>query len=128
MAYNIIVTGTKSFADYELLKKKCDQYLNALTDGSESDSESIKIITGDDGNAEKMAQRYANENGLESEIYLLEYETYGSLAAKERNTNMVNNADGAICFWNGSSRGVKMTIDLCRKKGIACEIIRYNKK
>lgn len=123
MAYNIIVTGTKSFGKYELLKKKCDQYLNALTD--DSDSESIVIITGDDGGAEQLAQKYANESGLESVVYPLEYEKYGSLAAQVRNTNMVADADGAICFWDGSSKGVKMTIDLCKKKGIACQVVRF---
>ena len=40
---------------------------------------------------------------------------------------MVTKADGTICFWNGSSKSVKMTIDLCKKKGIACGVIKYNK-
>jgi hypothetical protein len=41
---------------------------------------------------------------------------------------MVAKADGAICFWNGSSGGVRLTIDLCKRKGIACKVIKYNDK
>lgn len=127
MAYNIIVTGTKSFNDYKLLKEKCDEYLGSLVDGGDSDGGQVRIITGDDGSAERLAQRYAGESGLELVVHPLEYERYGSLAATIRNTDMVADADGAVCFWNGSSAGVGLTIDLCGRKGISCEVIKYDK-
>lgn len=126
MAYNVIITGTRAFDDYELLKEECDKYFSTLTDGS--DSESIKIITGDDGKAEKLAQQYAAENEYPVAVYPLDVDKYGSSAAMIRNTNMVAKANNAICFWNGSSGGVKLTIDICKRKGIACKVIKYNNK
>ena len=126
MVYNVIITGTRAFDDYKLLKEECDKYFSTLTDGS--DSESIKIITGNDGKAEKLAQQYATENEYPVAVYSLNVDKYGSSAAIIRNTNMVAKADSAICFWNGSSGGVKLTIDLCKRKGIDYKVIKYNNK
>ena len=126
MNYNIIITGSKSFNDYDRLKIVCDHYLNALAGDSDSEND-ITVITGSDGNGELLAQQYANERGYEVSVYSLDVEQYGNFAAHVRNSEMVGVADGAICFWDGSSKGVKTTINLCKNKGIACQIIRFKK-
>ena len=41
---------------------------------------------------------------------------------------MATEVDGAICFWNSTSGEVKITINLCKQKGSAYEIIRYKDK
>jgi hypothetical protein len=128
MTYNIIITGTKSFDDYELFVEKCDYYLNLLTADSDSDIDGIRILTGDDGKAEKMAQVYADEKEYSVSIFPLNTNKYGKRAGVVRNTTMIKFADGAICFWNGKSTGVKTTISLCKNDNVPCEVIEYTKK
>ena len=130
MTYNVIITGTRSFDNYELLVKKCDYYLSTFSGDGDSDSDSdsdydVNIITGDDGTAEMMAQRYAEENNYPVTVYHLDTEKYTGKAGKIRNADMVNDSDYAICFWNGKSGGVKSTINFCKQKGIPCKIIVY---
>ena len=127
MAYNVIITGTRAFNDYELLKEKCDIFLSTLLGGSDSDDE-ITIITGDDGNAEELAQQYAAENEYPVVVYPLDVDKYGPIAGTIRDAAMVDVANCAICFWNGNSKGVKTTITLCKQKDITCEVIKYNNK
>lgn len=118
MAYNIILTGTKTFNDYEFFKTKCDKYIASFL--QDSDSDEITILTGDDGFAEKMAQSYASENGFNLTVY--QFNEFKDVF--ERNSRLVADADAAICFWNGRSAGVKTTIALCNKYDIDCKIIK----
>ena len=42
----------------------------------------------------------------------LDYEKYKESAENIRNKTIVDNSDLIICFWNGSSKGTKYSIDL----------------
>lgn len=118
MAYNIILTGTKSFDNYRLFERKCNKHIAAFL--QDSDSDEITILTGNDGFAEKMAQRYASENGFNLTVYQFNEDN----DVFERNSRLVADADAAICFWNGRSTGVKTTIALCNKYDVDCKIIK----
>ena len=121
MDFNLIITGTKKFTDYDLLVEKCDQYISLITDVD------IHILTGDDGDCEAMVQRYAEEKGYPVTIFELNKDKYGTRAASIRNNSMVSNAHSAICFWDGKSAGARITITACKSKGIPCKIVRFDK-
>lgn len=56
--YKVIVAGCRDFADYELLKKKCDFYLQ------NKKPENIVIVSGHASGADDLCERYAQERGL----------------------------------------------------------------
>lgn len=119
MMFSVIIAGGRDFNDYELLKRKCDYYLSNL------DTDNIIIISGGARGADSLGERYAKEKGYELDSHPADWNKYGKSAGYRRNKEMVDIASAAICFWNGSSKGTKHTIDLCKEKGIPCKIVRY---
>ena len=70
-----------------------------------------KIITGGARGIDKCAEKFARENKIPLEIIRPNYETYGVRAPAIRNRKIVDLCDSLIAFWDGVSRGTKMTID-----------------
>ena len=70
------------------------------------------IISGGAAGVDKAAEEAAKEFGLETKIYLAEWETYGRRAGFLRNTQIVEDSEKIVAFWDESSRG---TLDTLRK-------------
>ena len=119
MDFNLIITGPRAFDDYDLFVRKCDYYISFINDVN------IHILTGSDGHCEEMAQRYANERGYALTVYELDSNA-GNRAPSLRNNAMVNDAHGAICFWDGKSGGVRLTLNTCKRKDIPYKIVRFD--
>lgn len=65
--YRVIMAGGRYFSDYELLKEKCDEFLQDNT------SEEIVIISGHASGADSLCERYALEKGLQ--VFVVQYES-----------------------------------------------------
>ena len=121
---NIIVAGSRSFDDYELLKEKCDYYLSdALAKGYD-----IEIVSGTAKGADKLGEQYAKERGYHIAYFHPDWKAYGKRAGYLRNQQMANFSDALICFWDGSSKGTKHMIDIARGKHIPVRTVIYDKK
>ena len=57
--YKVIIAGCRDFADYELLKEKCDFYLQ------NKKPENIVIVSSHASGADALGERYAQERGYE---------------------------------------------------------------
>lgn len=68
--------------------------------------------------ATKAVERCA-DSVIELGANLLTGEAY-----RARNAALIKDADLLLAFWDGKSRGTKMTIDLANKKGIAISIVQ----
>jgi hypothetical protein len=104
----VAVVGSRSFNDYEQVKRVLDQYSISL------------IISGGAKGADKLAERYAKENNIPTSIYLPNYDEFGKRAPLIRNDKIVDEAELVIAFWDGESRGTKYTIMKAYQKGILC--------
>ena len=113
----VIIAGGRDFNDYELLKSKCDYYLQ--------NQDEITIISGHARGADSLGEQYANEKGYNVEIYPADWDKYGKSAGYKRNAEMADVASAAICFWDGKSKGTKHMINLAKNKGIPVKIVRY---
>lgn len=128
MAFKVIIAGSKTWTDYELLRDKCDSILSSV-------KEEIWIVSGTAEGADRLGERYAQERGY----YLLECpadwsnikgkpksqigtryngDMYWKLAGLERNERMAKEADALIAFNLGSSG----TEDMIKKA------LKYNLK
>lgn len=97
---NVAVIGSRSFNDYDLVK-------NTL--------KLIKIdllISGHAKGADTLGERYADENNIPKKIFLPDWEKHGKAAGMIRNTDIIENAEFIIAFWDGSSKG---TLDSMNK-------------
>lgn len=106
-------------ADYELLKEKCDFYLQ------NKKPENIVIVSGHASGADALGERYAQERGYELETYPADWKVHGRAAGSIRNAQMASVAHALIAFWDGKSRGTKNMIDTAKKHNLHVAVVRY---
>lgn len=119
--FKVIIAGTRDFADYELLKKKCDVILQRRRDDS-----NIIVVSGTARGADRLGERYARERGYQIERYPADWDRDGNSAGPIRNAKMADNAHALIAFWDSRSRGTLNMIENARSKGLAVRVINYN--
>lgn len=68
------------------------------------------IIEGDAKGVDKIAGKYAIENGLNLDNFKPDWKRYGKGAGKIRSKQMVDLCDKGIAIWDGISIGTEYTI------------------
>lgn len=116
----VIIAGSRTFNDYELLKTFADRLLRNLTN--------VEIVSGGARGADSLGERYAKEKGYKLKIFPAEWDKYGKSAGFMRNIVMGDYADGLIAFWDGKSSGTKHMIDYARQKGLKVGVKIFNAK
>ena len=120
--FRVIIAGTRSFNDYELLRDSCNNLLS-----EKQQTHTVVVISGTARGADQMGERYARERGFQLRRFPADWEQYGKSAGHIRNAKMADNADALIAFWDGESKGTKNMIDNARRKGLAVRVIQYQK-
>jgi len=116
--FNIIVAGTRTFNDYDLLEKTLDYLLK--------NKDSFTVICGEANGADKLGKRYAVSHSQSVRSFPAEWDKYGKSAGYKRNDQMAEVADAVVCFYDGTSKGTKHMIDIAKSKGIPLRIVFYN--
>ena len=119
--FRIIVSGTRTFDDYEFLCYHCDYFLSEMRK-----KRRIVIVSGRANGADQMGERYARERGYSLRTYPANWERYGNRAGPIRNELMAQNADALIAYWDGRSPGTKNMIDMARDYGLLVRIKIYS--
>jgi len=119
-AFHVIIAGSRSFSNVELMKEKCDSILS-----NKLDSHDICIISGTAGGADQCGERYAAERGFKILRFPANWSAYGRQSGMIRNAEMLQAADAAIVFWDGISRGSKHMIDITRLKNKPLRVILF---
>lgn len=120
--FRVIIAGTRSFNDYDLLRDSCNNLLS-----EKQRTHTVVVISGTARGADQMGERYARERGFQLRRFPADWEQYGKSAGHIRNAKMADNADALIAFWDGESKGTKNMIDNARRKGLALRVIQYKK-
>jgi len=119
--FRVIIAGSRSFSDIELMRSKCDAILKA-----KADTHDIAIVSGTAGGADKMGEQYANERGYQIHRYPADWVNHGKGGGMIRNAQMLQSADAVIVFWDGISRGSAHMINITEAKGIPLRVIKYH--
>ena len=120
--YKVIIAGTRTFNDYEILKKYLDHQLR-----NKATTHRICIISGCAKGPDQLGIRYAIEKGYQVLKYPADWNKYGLAAGPIRNTQMINNADAVIVFYDGKSKGTQDTINKAILKKLPM-IVNYYKQ
>lgn len=120
--FKVIIAGTRDFADYELLKEKCDAILS-----SKKMDYNIVIVSGTARGADRLGERYAREKGYQIDRYPADWDRDGNSAGPIRNALMADNAHALIAFWDGRSRGTMNMIDTAKAKGLMVRTVNYQR-
>lgn len=115
--FRVIIAGSRSFDDYDLLCRKCDRFFSAR--------KPTAILCGEARGADLLGKRYAAEHGIPVRSYPADWNTHGRKAGYLRNLDMAENADALIACWDGQSRGTSNMIHLAYERGLSIRIIRF---
>lgn len=119
--FHCLVVGSRSFNDYELMRKTLDKLLSNHRD--------IEIVSGGALGADTLAERYAKEKGYELRVFKADWNKYGKIAGIIRNDEMQKYISqfehrGCVAFWDGQSRGTQSNFTMAEKYGNPLRIIR----
>ena len=95
----VAVIGSRTFDDYTLMSDTLKR-INIT-----------KIISGGALGADILAERYAKEQNIETKIFLPDWEKYGKKAGFIRNTDIINECELVVAFWNQTSKGTLDSIN-----------------
>lgn len=125
----LLIVGSRSFSDYELLKKKVDYLLSNI----EKKHMDIIIVSGGANGTDKLAERYAREKFYRFLEFPADW-SKGKSAGYERNEKMHkfiktaaeqhDGKRGVIAFWDGESKGTAQSFGLAEKYGNSIKVIK----
>ena len=116
--FQILVSGDRSFHDYEMLERPLDKLLNNIQD-------EILVICGMSGVAEPLAELYAKLHDYGILYYPTDSDNFGERAEEVRNLEMVNAADAAVLFWNGIDPETQNMINLVLQQRVRARVRKY---
>ena len=117
--FRVIIAGGRDFKNYNLLEEKCDRLL------SQREKDDIVIISGGAIGVDTLGLKYADKRGYKTRVFIPNWHEHGKSAGFIRNTEMSENADALIAFWDNKSHGTKHMIDTAKKKGLIVRVINY---
>jgi hypothetical protein len=115
----VIIAGGRDFNDYELLKEKCDYYLQNYSD--------VEIVCGLAAGADSLGLRYAKERGFKVKEFPADW-SLGRGAGHIRNQQMGKYGTHLILFWDGVSKGSASMKKIAEKEGLKIKIVYYETK
>lgn len=74
------------------------------------------VISGGARGVDSLGEKWAENNGVEVQRYLADWDKYGKRAGIVRNKEMSLVGDALIAVWDGKSSGTKHMIDLMIKR------------
>ncbi len=112
----VIVCGNCSFRDYGAVKSVLDEMLP---------QEDVMIVSGHAVGADRLGERWAEENEIPFAVFPACWKKYGKKAGPIRNSQMIAFAREAtpmvIAFWDQVSSGTGDTVKKARACG--CEVV-----
>lgn len=113
----VIIAGSRTFFDYNMLCPVCDKIL--------STQENVEIVSGTASGADRLGERYAKERGYKLSLFPAKWDEFGKSAGYLRNKEMAEYADALIVFWDGKSKGTKHMIDLAKENNLKTRVINF---
>ena len=115
----VSIVGSRDFDNYEFMSKCIDEI-------NKEECPISLIISGGAKGADSLAEKYAKEHIIPTKIYYPDWIKYGKRAAAIRNDLIVSESDRVVAFWDGNSRGTKMTIDFAKSQNKPLSIFLYS--
>lgn len=116
--YRVIIAGSRSFSNYELLKEHCLSLLQ-----EKRRTHRVIIVSGHAHGADTMGERFAKEQGLTVELHPAKWRALGKAAGMIRNAEMARASDALIAFWDGKSRGTVHIISFANRRGLRVSVV-----
>ena len=112
----IVVTGTRRPTSEDRIRQALDNVLQRA-------NAPVKLVHGNEPGVEAVAEEWAEENAIESDVYPANWEEEGRTAGTDRNYRMMREAqpDMVLAFPEGNTPGTQQIIKLAQTEGIPVE-------
>jgi len=94
----LAIVGYREFKDYKKFSKHIDEYIKEI-------GNPVLIISGGAKGVDTMAEKYAKEHNIPTQIFYPDWEKYGKGAGIIRNTDIIINSTHVLAFPNVRSIG-----------------------
>lgn len=112
----VIVAGSRSFDNFELLQRKLDFFLGKL--------ENVEVVSGGARGADQMGELWAEDHSVPVKLFPADWKKHGKSAGYRRNEEMARYATHLVAFWDGKSRGTKHMVEVARHLGLKTRVVR----
>lgn len=117
----IAVVGSRGYTDAEFIHKILNSVRSQIVDMI-GDDDNMVIVSGGARGVDTIAENWAKSKGIQTLIFLPDWNQYGRKAGFIRNQDIVKNSDWVIAFWDGVSNGTRSSIELAKKYGIHVDV------
>ena len=116
-----LVVGSRSFHDYDLLKRKLDHLLM-------NQGQHVVVVSGGAKGTDTLAEQYAKEKGFPLRVFPADW-SVGKSAGYLRNQKMhtylsKQKKKGVVAFWDGQSKGTQHSFELANQYHNPIRIVR----
>ena len=119
----LIVAGGRDFKEYKLLKETLDSFQQEYGNITE-------LVSGTAKGADKLGEKYANENNIPIKRFIPDWEGLGKKAGFVRNRQMGDYAKKhngmLVAFWDGESKGTKGMISYAKQIQLNNLVVMYH--
>lgn len=122
MDRKIIIAGSRTFNDYNLLKFTLDTLIRKYPK-----EDKLTFISGTARGADTLGEHYAESIGAEVLRFPADWDRYGKSAGYIRNAEMGKVADTLVAFWDYKSAGTRNMIEIMKNKNADVYIINTSK-
>ena len=112
----VIVAGSRTFQNYQLLCKELDKIKDQID----------IVVCGEAKGADTLGRNWAYENGIKIKSFPADWQTYGQRAGMMRNSQMAEYADMLVAFWDGKSVGTQDMIEKMKRLGKEVKVVYYD--
>ncbi len=111
----LAIVGSRTFDDVRL-------FIESIPEKSEIEM----IISGGANGADLYAEKYAEIENIPLKIFKPQWDVYGKKAGMLRNSDIVNECDKLIAFWDGKSKGTLDSITKAKTQDKLLKIVRFD--
>ena len=119
--FHVIIAGTRSFDNYNLLRDVMDVLLSDVVESGEG----VCVISGAAPGADFLGMKYASERGYNVIRCPADWETHCRTAGHIINPEIVGFGHALVAFWDGESRGTRHMIKTAESIGLEVRVIEY---
>ena len=110
----LAIIGSRGFSDYGHLSYVMTEWFGRYANDNPY-SLVTEVISGGANGADKLAARWAKENGIKLTEFIPDWEGLGKRAGFVRNEDIVKAADCVLAFWDGVSKGTGNSLSIAKR-------------
>jgi len=111
----VAIVGSRTWIDAAMIHRYIDRLI--------AEHASLTIVSGAAPGVDRIAAGYAHSMGVTVIEHHADWKRHGRTAGAIRNQAIVADSDAVVAFWDGVSRGTKITLDLAKRKGIVAKVV-----